>query len=337
MKNINPWHLLFTFALVLGLTIGLQLVLFNTFKQNMQEEFLTAQEKLLDEIHNTEQNVIKTLNEEKNRAQLERSMLENRTNDNFEKLTRFVTHKTSQLQLDLETKVTGVAIDLARTRVESEKELETIAKKVGGLQKKSSELDSKISEIDVSSKDFSSIVEEVIQSVANIQTDTTQGSGVFVTANGHIVTNKHVVGDASIVKVTIHNGRIYDAVVIHREGNADIAILKINETTPWLGFASSENVRVGERVIAVGSPLGLSFSVTEGIISATNRRIDTGSVGYIQTDVPINSGNSGGPLVNSKKKIVGINTLKYTQAEGIGFAIPADIVQASLKSALQGS
>ena len=92
-------------------------------------------------------------------------------------------------------------------------------------------------------------------------------------------------------------------------------------------LTDSSSIQVGQRTIAVGNPLGLSFSVTEGIISALNRKIDDTGIGYIQTDVPINPWNSGGPLVNSDKKIVGINTLKILDTEGLGFAIPSNVAK----------
>ena len=122
-------------------------------------------------------------------------------------------------------------------------------------------------------------------------------------------------------------GNSFPATIVGTATSIDLAVLKIDATVPFLTFANDADVKVGEKVIAVGSPLGLSFSVTQGIISAVNRKIDGTGIGYVQTDVSINPGNSGGPLVNNQKKIIGINTLKISDTEGLGFAIPASVAK----------
>ena len=171
---------------------------------------------------------------------------------------------------------------------------------------------------------------------------TASGSGIIISEDGYIVTNNHVVdtssssssysyysiSDATSVKVKLYNSdELYDAKIIGKDSQTDLAILKIEKTGLTAAeFADSDDVTVGEFAMAVGSPLGLDTTVTTGIVSAVNREVESDGTTYvcIQTDAAINSGNSGGALVNSDGKVIGINTLKLsgTGVEGIGFAIP---------------
>lgn len=154
------------------------------------------------------------------------------------------------------------------------------------------------------------------------------GSGVIVSKDGYILTNNHVVLNAEKIKVTLNDGRKFDAKVVGRDGFSDIAVLKIdanNLKTATLG--SSEGLRPGEWAIAIGSPLGYDHTVTLGIISALSRQISNANVDFIQTDAAINPGNSGGPLVNLKGEVIGINTAIAGIGTSIGFAIPIDIAK----------
>jgi len=249
---------------------------------------------------------------------LQMSVLENKTMSNFKKLQDFFNSETTKLKLDLET-----------NKKATQSEISDISQKVGGLEEKSSELDSRISEINVQSSDFSSIANDVIKAVVSVKTSNGQASGVIFDSRGYIMTNRHVVEGVSDIKVYDYNADTYDVEVIGVAKSVDLAVLKIvsNDTFSYLKFEDISNINVGERVIAVGNPLGLSFTVTEGIISALDRNIDSSGVGYLQTDVSINPGNSGGPLVDSSKMIVGINTLKISDTEGLGFAIPCDVAE----------
>ncbi|MBC7544427.1 MAG: trypsin-like peptidase domain-containing protein [Candidatus Sericytochromatia bacterium] len=152
------------------------------------------------------------------------------------------------------------------------------------------------------------------------------GSGFIVSANGRILTNDHVVRGTSSLTVTLPDGRKFDGKVIGRDPGQDIALIKIEASNlPTLALAPAGTVRVGQRVIAIGSPLGLTHSVTSGIISAMHRGVEINDrVDFIQTDAPINPGNSGGPLLNMSGQVVGMNTAIISGAQGIGFAIPAD-------------
>jgi S1-C subfamily serine protease len=163
------------------------------------------------------------------------------------------------------------------------------------------------------------------------------GSGVIIDREGRILTNEHVVSRASRIQVSLSDGREFEATLIGADPNHDIAVLEVvregeskdelDLELPWLEPGSSEDLMVGEPVIAIGNPFGLSHTVTTGVISALNRSLRTDDRvyhGFIQTDASINPGNSGGPLINAVGDLVGINTAIYDRAEGIGFAIPID-------------
>ncbi len=167
-----------------------------------------------------------------------------------------------------------------------------------------------------------------------------QGSGVIVSADGHIVTNLHVIDGAAEVSVSLGDGRRFPAVLLGADKLLDIAILKIDaDRLRPLGFADSEKVKVGQLVFAVGNPFGLQESITQGIISARERLFSSESLKeFFQTDAPINPGNSGGPLVNIFGEIVGINNFIFSQSggsQGIGFATPANTVRRVLDQILE--
>lgn len=176
-------------------------------------------------------------------------------------------------------------------------------------------------------------------------TATATGSGIIISEDGYILTNNHVVdtsssnsysyydiSDATSVKVKLNsatygNDSTFDAKIVGKDSQTDLAVLKIDKTGLTAAeFGDSDQAVVGEFVMAVGSPLGLDTTVTQGIVSAVNREVESDGTKYtcIQTDAAINSGNSGGALVNSEGKVIGINTLKLSGSgvEGIGFAIP---------------
>jgi S1-C subfamily serine protease len=178
------------------------------------------------------------------------------------------------------------------------------------------------------SKDFSSIVEDIISSVVSINAGGSLGSGVFVSPE-YLITNYHVVeGGENDIKISTVNGESFDVELIGFEPNVDVAVLKYEGGNfPFLELEDMGNVNVGEGVVAVGSPLGLSFSVTQGIVSSKSRTGPNGLNIYLQTDAPINPGNSGGPLVNLDNKIVAINTWKIGGVEGLGFSIRSDTVK----------
>ena len=190
-----------------------------------------------------------------------------------------------------------------------------------------SELRKDVSNIQVKSQDFTGIIEEVIKSVVSVITDVSQGSGAIIRSDGYIVTNYHVIKDARRIRILTSEEKVYTASVIGISRSKDIALLKIDETNlDFLTLGDSDDVEPGQRVIAVGNPAGLDFTVTEGIVSAINREDSAGNE-YIQIDVPINPGNSGGPLISIKKEIIGINNFKIGGFEALGFALESNTVE----------
>lgn len=161
------------------------------------------------------------------------------------------------------------------------------------------------------------------------------GSGFIISEDGYIVTNNHVVETADSVVVRLADRREYDAELIGTDPRSDLALLRIEaEDLPVLRLDEDDELAVGEWVLAIGSPFGLDYSVTAGIVSAMGRSLPTkrneNYVPFIQTDVAINPGNSGGPLVNLQGELIGINSAIYSRSggnQGIGFAIPVDVVR----------
>ncbi|HEY9900016.1 MAG TPA: trypsin-like peptidase domain-containing protein [Pantanalinema sp.] len=155
------------------------------------------------------------------------------------------------------------------------------------------------------------------------------GSGFVIDASGLIVTNHHVTQGATTIKVTLSDGRTFDGKVIGKDPGSDLALVKIEaKGLSVLRLAEAPRVRVGEWVVAIGSPLGLSTTVTAGIVSALNRDVAINDrVSFIQTDAPINPGNSGGPLLGLDGRVIGVNTAIAAKAQGIGFAIPVETVR----------
>ena len=159
------------------------------------------------------------------------------------------------------------------------------------------------------------------------------GSGIIVSADGYILTNNHVVDDADKVRVTLGDGREMTAKVVGTDKKTDIAVIKVDATDlPTVTFANSDDVLVGDRVLAIGNPFGIGQTVTSGIVSATGR---SGEIGldyedFIQTDAAINPGNSGGALVDMQGRLIGLNTAILSRSggfQGIGFAIPANLAR----------
>jgi serine protease Do len=159
------------------------------------------------------------------------------------------------------------------------------------------------------------------------------GSGVIISEDGYIVTNNHVVKDASDLEVTLNNRKVYKAKVIGTDSKMDIALLKIDadEKLPYTSFANSDNVKVGEWVLAVGNPYNLNSTVTAGIVSAKARNIGENSIqSFIQTDAAVNPGNSGGALVNTNGELIGINTMISSMTGsyvGYSFAVPSNVTK----------
>ncbi len=200
------------------------------------------------------------------------------------------------------------------------------------------------------SGDIPTVSKQLIPSVVGISSNTNRhslyspsaseawsmGSGVIVSSDGYILTNHHVIANADNIYVTLHDGQSLTASTVWSDEFLDLAVIDVSASSlPTAALGNSSSVQVGEGVIAIGNPLSLQFqrTVTAGIISATGRSVpltaSDGSEYYmenlIQTDASINPGNSGGPLINMSGEVIGINTVKVSSAEGIGFAIPSDL------------
>ncbi len=167
------------------------------------------------------------------------------------------------------------------------------------------------------------------------------GSGVIVRADGTILTNEHVILRGSRIHVTLADGHEFDAKLLGRNADADLAVLRIEtgHPLPFIALGRADDLMIGETVIAIGNPFGLSHTVTTGVVSALKRSLRTGGrtfTDFIQTDASINPGNSGGPLLNILGQLVGINTAIYGSAQGIGFAIPVDRARQALDDLTSG-
>ncbi len=171
-----------------------------------------------------------------------------------------------------------------------------------------------------------------------------QGSGFIIDEQGHILTNKHVVDGASLVKIILHDGAVVNAIVLGTDSENDLALLKIDPTEldglVAIPLGNSDEIKPGQLAIALGSPFGLEGSITVGVISGIGRSLPSETqrliTDIIQTDAAINPGNSGGPLLNSSGEVIGINTAIEASAVGIGFAIPINTARSLLPALLKG-
>ena len=163
--------------------------------------------------------------------------------------------------------------------------------------------------------------------MVSIRTNVGQGTGFIITDDGYIVTNAHVLAGGSEVHSITYELEMIETEFIGYDLILDIALLKIPGNPVALEFGDSDDIQIGEKVIAIGNPLGLQFSVTEGIVSAVDRTGPNGLDAYIQTDAALNPGNSGGPLINKEGKVIGINNFKAGGgSENIGFALESNYI-----------
>ncbi|PIN74029.1 hypothetical protein COV20_02870 [Candidatus Woesearchaeota archaeon CG10_big_fil_rev_8_21_14_0_10_45_16] len=248
-----------------------------------------------------------------------------------------LSQEISQLQSTIQEQITT----LEKTNAQQDQSIQNVE---SSLEQQGTEISSRISEVESQSEqrsavleeslqnlklqnqDFSEVIDKVIPSVVSIQTNTGIGSGFIISKQGYIVTNYHVVDGISSGAIETSNGKRHQFRIVGFDSRADIAVLQINTSgLKVINFGNSNNLRVGEKVIAVGSPGGLDFSVSQGIVSAVGRE-DSRKREFVQIDVPINPGNSGGPLINAAGEVVGVNTQKITGFEGVGFALASNYV-----------
>ena len=175
---------------------------------------------------------------------------------------------------------------------------------------------------------FVQVAERVAPSVVNVRTDRGGGSGVVIAPDGYVLTNAHVVGESRAVRLAHRDGGEAVADIVGADQSTDLAVVRSRQSgLEHVGLADSDALRVGQLVLAIGNPLGLQSTVTHGVVSALGRslRAQNGRMieNIIQTDAPLNPGNSGGPLVDIRGDVVGINTAIIAMAQGISFAVPS--------------
>lgn len=225
--------------------------------------------------------------------------------------------------------------ELAQLNVDTSRRLNVLEGKLGAVQEESQALREEIVRLNVKSQDFSAIIDDTLESVVSITTDQGIGSGVIVDDEGYVVTNAHVLEGATAAVAKGGKGGTWGMSLVATDRTADLALVKLRGSGDFasLPFARRSDIRTGMKVIALGSPLGLEFTVTEGIVSSADRTNEAG-VAVVQVDVPINPGNSGGPVVDIQGRIIGISTYKARDSEGLGFAVRADVVEEFVEDAL---
>ena len=188
--------------------------------------------------------------------------------------------------------------------------------------------------------DFSGVINSSIPSVVTVITNSAQGTGFIINSNGYVVTNAHVLADnsgnlASGIRVITSSQKTITAQFIGYNGTLDIALLKIPGSYSALQLGNSDKIQIGDKVVAIGNPLGLQFSASEGIISAIHRTGLNGLPYYIQTDTALNPGNSGGPLINTQGNVIGINNFKISSGENLGFALESNYIKQAVNEIAQ--
>ena len=261
--------------------------------------------------------------------------------------------------------IAGGAISLIIHRIVNPVDIQQFYGQIGESEQSSPREDSKLKNVNISSEypDFTYAAEECVKAVVFVKVvkkssrqeaplsifdyffgfgdalpreQVGTGSGVIVTDDGYIVTNNHVISGASEIEVTIEDNKVYKAKLVGTDPATDIALLKIEaENLPVISYGDSDNLRLGEWVLAIGSPYGLTSTITAGIVSAKGRSMPNYKQefkieSFIQTDAAVNPGNSGGALVNIRGELVGINTAIYSETgsySGYSFAVPVNIVK----------
>jgi len=231
----------------------------------------------------------------------------------------------------LETETNSKINELAKNVLETK---DTVGSELGSLNKEINLLKASAGE------DFSGIIEALIPAVVTIRTNYGQGTGFIVDSEGYIVTNAHVLADsngflADEVRAITSSQEVKTAEFVGFNSELDIALLKISGNFQAVEFGDSNDVQAGEKVIAIGNPLGLQFSVTQGIVSSVHRTGANGLNAYIQTDAALNPGNSGGPLINIEGKVIGINNFKIGSGENLGFALESNYIVSSINEIAQ--
>ncbi len=242
----------------------------------------------------------------------------------------FIYDELNEKMAESQSNINSLTENLIQTKTTLEDTITLLDIKVGSVT----------NEIDLlkasAGEDFSGIIEEAVKGVVTIRTEVGQGTGFIVTDDGYVVTNAHVLsGGVNIIAITSEQQTL-SATLLGYHTKLDVALLKIEGDYSELILADSDEVQVGEKVIAIGNPLGLQFSVSEGIVSGIHRPgIDGETKAYIQTDAALNPGNSGGPLINKKGEVIGINNFKIGNTENLGFALESNYIKGTINEIAQ--
>ncbi|MEK6915866.1 MAG: trypsin-like peptidase domain-containing protein [Nanoarchaeota archaeon] len=229
--------------------------------------------------------------------------------------------KLISLQKDFEEKISG---SISGLRQENQYQITEI---VRSISKQRDDFETQIELLKTTQLDLSSVIEEAIKKVVTVTTDISAGTGFAVADGSYILTNNHVIDQSNVVQVQTYSGEVYVAEIVGSDPVADLSVLRISGNIESLTLADSDLVSIGQKAIAIGNPLGLSFTVTEGIVSAVKREGPNGLQSYIQTDVTLNPGNSGGPLLNKDGEVIGMANFKVGGAEGLGFALESNLLK----------
>jgi S1-C subfamily serine protease len=225
------------------------------------------------------------------------------------------------MQENIGNYVSTLKEEIQEVRQESQFGITTITREIADQKK---DIKIQIDLLKSSRGDFSGIIEDSIKGVVSVITDISTASGFIITDDGYVVTNFHVLDGATLIQATTFDDRSFVAEIVGTDELTDLALLKIEGNFDSLKLADSDNVQIGEKVIAIGNPLGLTFSVTEGIVSAVKRTGPNNLDIYTQTDVALNPGNSGGPLINKNGEVIAMSNFKIGEAESLGFALESN-------------
>tara|TARA_Y100000310_G_scaffold345075_2_gene461626 strand:+ start:4157 stop:5017 length:861 start_codon:yes stop_codon:yes gene_type:complete len=246
----------------------------------------------------------------------------------FSVLSLQVSRLNVQMQTDLEDLTQEFEEQLIGYNEIYQTEFSDITNRLSSQEEEQEGFKEQIKLIKSTQEDFSGIIDDVVKGVVAVGTERSIGTGFILSNDGYVVTNYHVIDGASRVEILTYDKKVAKAVVVGADVMRDVALLKVEGSYDKLKLADSDVLQVGNKVIAIGNPLGLSFTVTEGIVSALDREGPNELEEYIQTDVSLNPGNSGGPLINTAGEVVGINNFKIGGgAEGLGFALESDSVE----------
>lgn len=241
---------------------------------------------------------------------------------------------------NLKSEINGLNSKIDLNNIQLANRISNLTAGLANTQTLQSDLSKQVGSIQAgTSSDFSDIISSASKAVVSIKTDVAQGTGFIIASDNsgsYVVTNAHVLSGASYANAIMSDGTKEIMYLVGYNSTLDIALLKINLSSDYLQFRDSNDVKVGEKVIAIGNPLGLGFSVTEGIVSGINRNGGNYQLPYyIQTDASLNPGNSGGPLIGTDGKVIGINNFKARSAENIGFALESNYIREGINQIAQ--